>query len=306
MTLRRKKPWGQQKPPVGYKQDWSHPLSKGLVGHWLFNEGAGGKAFDIAKNNHGTLVNTPTKVAGKFGQALSFNGTSQYIDLGAPTLSATMTVSAWIRPSSFTTPGSIVTKGYDGTNTQWSLDTVASSGLIAFCTFSVYVSHGATSAVAVPLNKWSFVVGTYDGVTWKVYVNGLLSGSSVDIAPVVTTNKLEIGAVDSFGTPIQFFSGGIDDVRIYNRALSVGEIQTLYSTPFADIEAPKRRWQNGISTGLSIAASYDTATATGYTAAIQQNTSIAATYGTAAATGYTAGVDQPTGNIPNLIMNDLW
>jgi hypothetical protein len=81
----------------------------------------------------------------------------------------------------------------------------------------------------VPLNTWTHLAGTYDGSTLKLYANGVLMGSkAVTGSLAATTNPLRIG-----GNTIwrEFFHGQIDEVRLYNRALSAGEIQGDMATP---------------------------------------------------------------------------
>ena len=92
-----KKNWGTTKPSVGYGVDWSDPISKGLVGCWLFNEGAGAFAFDIARKNKGTLTNGPTWTSGRFGKGLSFDGTNDYVSAG--NIGNVQNFSYWIKPS---------------------------------------------------------------------------------------------------------------------------------------------------------------------------------------------------------------
>src|SRR5262249_28123429 len=88
---------------------------------------------------------------------------------------------------------------------------------------------GADGRAALPLNTWSHIATTYDGTTIRLYVNGALVRSRSAAGTIMTTtNPLRIGgnAIRS-----EWFDGRIDEVRIYNRALSGGEIQTDMNTP---------------------------------------------------------------------------
>jgi len=81
---------------------------------------------------------------------------------------------------------------------------------------------------AIPLNTWTHLASTYDGTTLKIYVNGNLSSTkTVSGAVQSNSNPLRIGGNYPYG---QFFEGKIDEVRVYNRALSQGEIQTTMNT----------------------------------------------------------------------------
>lgn len=80
--------------------------------------------------------------------------------------------------------------------------------------------YGASS---LPINTWSHLVATWDGTTFRVYVNGTqVSSKALGQAIVATTNPLRIGGNSTWG---EYFSGKIDEVRVYNRALSQAEIQ---------------------------------------------------------------------------------
>jgi hypothetical protein len=82
---------------------------------------------------------------------------------------------------------------------------------------------------ASTVGTWYFYAGTFDGATYKIYFNGVLNGSSADSTALITNNlkELNIGYLDVNGSPGRFFPGTIDDVRIYNRALSAQEIYQL-------------------------------------------------------------------------------
>ena len=77
-------------------------------------------------------------------------------------------------------------------------------------------------------NIWNHLVGTYDGTTLRIYVDGVLAGSTVAVGTIdATTLDSLIGVHNSLAT--NFFNGLLDDVRIYNRALSNDEIKQLYN-----------------------------------------------------------------------------
>ena len=95
-----------------------------------------------------------------------------------------------------------------------------------------FLSSGPVYGTAVlPLNTWSHLALTYDKVTLRLYVNGTQVGSAAASADIATSsNPLQIGSDSIYG---QYFKGRIDEVRIYNRALSATEIQTDMNTPVA-------------------------------------------------------------------------
>ena len=107
-----------KKPPLGSQIDWSHPLSTGIVGYWLFNEGSGNKINDISNNrNIGTLTNFDLTTAWKsspLGKSLDFDGSNDYINCGnKASLNFTrgVTVDIWLKASSFAANRVIIYRG---------------------------------------------------------------------------------------------------------------------------------------------------------------------------------------------------
>ena len=225
-------------------------LKNGLVGHWTFDGphmgGAGTTATDISgQDNHGTLTNGPVRVAGKIGQALDFDGVDDRVDAGSaasvdnlPAIS----VSAWIYPRSF---GSlvisprIVDKTGALTDSGWRFN-LLNGGLnlrtlmfnVDFDTFDL-ARRAANDSIV--LNRWQRVVVSWGGGTAasdaRIYVDGkeVAYGTSVDGSSIRTDDDgstLYIGNEENVN---QDFNGFIDDVRIYNRALSSDEIKRLYN-----------------------------------------------------------------------------
>src|SRR5206468_1976304 len=88
---------------------------------------------------------------------------------------------------------------------------------------------GVTGPSALPLNIWSHVAVTFDGATMRLYVNGAQVASQAAAGAIAASNgALRIGGNAVWG---EYFRGLIDEVRIYNRPLSGGEIQTDMGTP---------------------------------------------------------------------------
>jgi glucose/arabinose dehydrogenase len=217
-----------------------NPLPPGLVAGYRLDEGAGTTTADLSGNNNtGTLVNGPAWTTGKYGAALNFGGTS-YVNLGnSPSLQLTgsMTVTAWIKISANPVDdGAIVAKlGGSG----WQLKTSADTGSR---TAAIQIGSNASDAVqrygttVLGTNTWYHVAGVYDAAarTLSVYLdgvleNGVLSGT-VPAAQYNSTEEVDIA--QRSGSPGQFnFLGIIDEVHVFNRALSAAEIQTDMSTP---------------------------------------------------------------------------
>ena len=122
------------------------------------------------------------------------------------------------------------------TNVPYALD-ITSTGKAEMMFMSNSVIYAATSTTAVNDNKWHHVVGTYDGETVRTYVDGVLEDSNTLPSGNLPsdTGPLRISA-DYQTTPANFFGGSLDDIRLYNRALSAGEVQRLYALGTAAIK----------------------------------------------------------------------
>src|SRR5262249_36886239 len=153
-------------------------LPTGVLAAYSFNAGSGTTAVDSSGNGlTGTIHGATWTTGGKYGNALSFNGTNNYVDLGNPSsLKATgsMTWAAWVKATSTpATDGNIVAK--QNATSGWQLKTTADTGAQ---TFAVTVSGTVlrySNTVPSP-NTWYHVAGVYNATTRSldIYVNGVL------------------------------------------------------------------------------------------------------------------------------------
>lgn len=234
------------KPPCGSIPDYDHSSLNGLVGWWPFLETGGDTAYDMMRLANGTLTGftlTDARAAGQprfLGLATVFDGSNDYIaipDVAAQHLTK-FTLSAWVNPSSFADFREIITR-CDGptTNRNYEMDLEITSGKVRmYFTDSVASFRGFTANTGVALGAWTHVTGTFDGATLAVYLNGVADGTSAQafVPDAATAETLAIGRLGASAT--NFFSGSMDDVRIYNRALSQGEILELYRNPWQAFE----------------------------------------------------------------------
>ena len=202
----------------------------GLVAAYAFNEGSGTSVTDASGNGHnGTVANATWSTSGKYGAALQFNGSSTLVtiaDAASLHLTTGMTLEAWVDPS--TVNGNWRDVIYKG-NDNFYLEATSSNashpdaGLIAG---GSYADAFGTSALTA--NAWSFLTATYDGSTLRLYVNGTQVASTAHTGAISTsTNPLQIGGDSIYG---QYFAGLIDNVRVYNVALTAAQIQTDQTT----------------------------------------------------------------------------
>jgi glucose/arabinose dehydrogenase len=210
------------------------PPPPGLVAAYGFNEGSGPTAGDLSGiGNAGSVSGASWTTSGKYGKALSFDGTNDVVvipDASSLDLTNGMTLEAWVYPTTtLSSWRAILQKETDAyfLNANTSGDRPGVGGTFAgsCCT----VLQGTS---ALPLNQWTHVAGTYDGAQLRLYVNGTQVASQSRTGNLqVTGTPLRIGG-NTYGT--EFFPGRLDEVRVYNRALSQSEIQTDMSTPLPE------------------------------------------------------------------------
>src|SRR5262249_23730277 len=212
-------------------------LASALVAGYAFSEASGNTTADSSGNNNtGTLIGATRTTAGKFGNALVFSGSdSSYVDLGtSPSLELTgsTTISAWINSSAYPGDDAAIVSKRDSTG-GYQLDTTVDGGPRTVGFKLTNSSTGATmkrlGATALQLNQWYFVTGVYDAQaqTINVYLNGVLDNGALT-GPVSATQQLSGTTVNigrRSGASGYAFTGTIDEVRIYGRALTQAEIQ---------------------------------------------------------------------------------
>ncbi len=197
-----------------------------LVGYWKFDEGSGNTAYDLSNyTNDGTINGDPKWVSGKIGAALEFDGSDDYVDCGNdPSLNINdrITVAAWVKTTS-TAHGYFVSKG-----TAWDETGHYAIGqeynVPMTFQFEIAGSGGTIeldSNVAVNDDEWHYIVGTYDDTVVRVYIDGVEENNATG------SNRLTDSAVGGLTIGQRggnIISGTIDEVRIYNRALTESEI----------------------------------------------------------------------------------
>ncbi|MEO0705021.1 MAG: NF038122 family metalloprotease [Cyanobacteria bacterium J06649_5] len=211
----------------------SNPLSNGLVGHWELDEISGLQAEDVTGGNTGILtnVNTPRwNSSGAVGGALEFGGVDDHIlvaDSAELDITQTLTLATWVNADAFENWTGLIIKGTS--NVSYALE-LGSDGKLIFDTNygnlagasgqgTFYSSSGLT------INQWHHVAVTYDGNNVQFYIDGQLDSSTAASITLGTSNEeLVIGADLAGGS---HFNGDLDDVRVYNRALSAEELAQL-------------------------------------------------------------------------------
>lgn len=208
-------------------------FTNGLVGHWTFDgpDMLQNVADVSGQGNHGALQGqtSTTTAPGRIGQALEFDGVDDYVVISDnSSLHLTnMTLSAWVYDDGTDTSNNKMI--FDGAQ-SWNAD-----GYVLYRDGSRFISLNidgteVDSTNQLPQNQWVLVTATYDGSVFKIYLDGTVDNSAVQTATIdnqVTDRRIG-GQVKSFSQSSRYWSGQLDDVRIYNRALSADEVKALY------------------------------------------------------------------------------
>jgi hypothetical protein len=225
------------------------PGGSGLVAAFGFEEASGTTALNSSNAAFNGTILQAARVAGKVGQGLSFDGLNDWVtvnDITASPLDLTtgMTIEAWVNPTAMSGWETVVLKerGAAGTGllsyALYAHDGAPQSG--GFAGPAGYLRPAPANSTtdqgvrqashtAIPLNGWTHIATTYDGVNQRLYINGVLVATRAQTGSMAVGNQpLRIGGNNVSG---EFFRGVIDEVRVYNRALSVAEIGADMITP---------------------------------------------------------------------------
>ncbi|MFC1793179.1 LamG-like jellyroll fold domain-containing protein, partial [Planctomycetota bacterium] len=210
-----------------------------LVGWWKLDEGSGVIVLDgSGYGNHGTLKGDPQWVIGHDGNALEFNGSSAYVDCGnAEALNVDVfSVSFWCNIPSTQGWRHMISRGSHGASgspgsVNWGVMMYDGAETILFETFNDTAWIGITADTTI--GEWHHIVAIYDGDTMQLYHDGALAATTSGAGILLDeSRRFLIGAKSDNGGQSEYFSGSIDDVRIYNKALTQDEIiQAMQGDP---------------------------------------------------------------------------
>jgi hypothetical protein len=203
------------------------PPPAGLVSWWP----GGGNATDIVDSNDGTLQGDATFAPGMVGQAFSFDGIDDIVSVpNSPNLNfsstSPMTVDLWAFRTGTSEVMHFVGKRIDcgdnsGINYQMGFNTESGEGL----GFGAGFGNEVATGIDLPLNTWTHLAGTFDGTTYRFFIDGQLVAAAAGTLGPTNVAPLLIGGSGTCAT----FEGLIDEVEIFNRALSTSEIQAIFN-----------------------------------------------------------------------------
>jgi len=206
----------------------------GLIAYYPFN----GNADDASGNgNHGTIHGGATFTEDRFGNpngAINFDGSDDYVEL--PNESnfdlTELTIYAIVKVPDHNRRNYVISKGSNFGNYTIMIhsqtDGNPAQASYAHQTLGGNWSAGVTNN-PVPLDEFFHIAVTLTSTTFKSYLNGNPQDTAIPSPPLLNNQNVIIGALRHADIPDEFFIGVIDDIRIYNRALSASEIQALYA-----------------------------------------------------------------------------
>jgi hypothetical protein len=241
----------QLKPTRGICLNRNHPLSRGLVGLWLFNEGSGSQVFDLSGNGRnctfGAGAASPAWSSGKYGSCLSFDG-ADYASRNNDIISGLPVTIVTRARSSNTANIQQVVSFADNTTTDNNILEVRFRGDVGGDPVEAGIGTAASayanaqSITGYVANEWIDIAATFEaGITSKIYINGIFEANDTDALAAFpsSANEFNIGARPE-STRIFFLTGKVSFVYIFNRALSASEIAQLYREPFCMFEEAMR------------------------------------------------------------------
>ena len=211
----------------------------GLVSYWPLDSIGDGTADDVVGDNNGTVQGAVSSASGQISQAASFDGSNGSVETPSVRIDGSLTVAAWVKQED--------RSGYDAVSTQgdgltprdsrnWWLGANGDGGVH----WSIFNQNGAnrnvdTPSGTLPTGEFVHIAGVYDKASGdlRVFVDGTREEQRSFSSPFTPKTSDDPGAIgaESVGTDrrIRLFEGVIDDVRIYDRALSGGEVKDLYN-----------------------------------------------------------------------------
>jgi len=205
-----------------------------MVSYWKFDDGEGTEATDSAHDNPGTLKGDPVWSDGVVNGALQLDGSGDHVEVqDSPGLDITdgITMEAWIKPA--------VTSGRYIIHKGWNQGTTGNGGVYSFDIYpgklrTVLVTgtgdaHMVTGSTPIAQNTWQHLAVTWDGTTIRLYHNGQPDGTGIFTGQIGNTDaEVLIGRYGEW-----YFTGDLDEVAIYNAALTSDEIGQHYADGLA-------------------------------------------------------------------------
>jgi hypothetical protein len=282
-------------------------LFEPLVGHWPMEEGSGTQILDVSGNaNHGALSGTFGWMPTADGQALTLGGANGSLatvpDSASLDVTEAITIAAWVRPGRATTTD-LVAKDVNGSVDGYQLSLSASTAANPQRVFARF--NQATSGDTFRVNSsamypadgltWMHVAVTYDRVAhggdglMRLYINGVFDTSVTGPVGGIVANTTSVGIGGQASDGTRTLLGALDDVRIYNQALTAGEIAALaaVSPTTTTSTSSSSTSTTTVPTSTSTSSSTSTSTSTSTSSSTSTSTSTSTSSTTTASTTVT-------------------
>jgi len=290
-----------EKPIGDVEQDLDHPFSRDLVARWLMNEGAGDTLYDLVGNRHGILTNGPLWQEDEFGTSLLFDGSDDYILLPTETYSwDDFTFTAWFKSSGTSRADDQTVFAHSTYSTNvidfgLTDDTGSAQGPLRLALisnsspFRTYI--GSTDLLD---QQWHHIACVRANGLIKLFVDGVedLSTDDLDVGETITVSSKAWEIGDHPGNTEQV-DGGLYDIRVYKRGLSIDEIREIYFDSYQDlIPVNSGMWMPEILVGgTNVNTTVDVLTLTEYSSTVNAETNISAGIDTLSLTEYSTNVN---------------
>jgi hypothetical protein len=215
-------------PPTSSPAPSAGNITTGLAAWWKFNEGTGNQAYDYSGNGNTATLNNSTWWTSNYGVTARFNGSQSYGAVNeSPSLQLgnQMTVAFWVRASANSNVDPrIIAKAYD-----WN---VKLNGSNRYPQLSIGGSSYAMMNYSLPLRTWTHIVFTFSNGVVTGYVNGVqvpMLANTFNSSTTIPTDAYGLFIAVTDPALNNAYIGSLDDVRIYNRALSAADVGTLHN-----------------------------------------------------------------------------
>lgn len=230
--------------PVASGRFRNHPLYRGCIVHWMMHDGGGLVTEDVSGfNNSGALTSGPGWDTGAFGPALLFDGTDDYVVGSRLVNIPRVTISAWINIDPAATGGLGILGFFNGlaNGTRDKVLAISDAGYLVFYAYDGTPRTTSTPTNTTPKGTWVHVVGTADGVNIKAYENGVEVGTAACGDTYQGYAGPNIFLASASPADFSYFKGKIDNVQVYDYALTMSQIRQLYNDPFVMFRRPIHR-----------------------------------------------------------------